>query len=326
MIDQSKMFKNIVMKIKFLATLLVFVASVNAALAQDSDDTVAEFGTVTINGKTIPPLHFQAYIDFFRYDKDEFCPPSSNALFRDQVIALWLRDLEAASTDSISDKTRQRLQGLAKKHRADSGLEGMDLAAYELRAKSIVAKAMNTTSSNKSTDADIINHYRQMIKAGHPLLTNVTLIRRRELALRAAVDLEIASKMVADGEGIDAIAEKLGRPADNKFQADDWYALNTFDYELGDDITPGTLYGPLDAGNRQVIVYVEDIKKVSRIRPSTRVNNEWRYAITRTESDLRFQRRYGAQDEQLAQLWEKYAVLEDGEPLVKPSSYMRCGK
>ena len=97
-------------------------------------------------------------------------------------------------------------------------------------------------------------------------------------------------------------------------------------YNLGDasELKTGVVYGPVKSEYDQRVVYIDDIKTVPRLRPTTRVNMDWKYAMSFAEEDLQAQMQSGVLDKKLDELWGKYPVLLDGKPLEKPLSYPIC--
>jgi len=166
----------------------------------------------------------------------------------------------------------------------------------------------------------------QKIENQHPGLVKVALIRAYELKLYDDNEVEIASELANTNNSILDIAEELNMARWIKYQADEWYALNSRDYRLGnvDGIELGKVYGPFKLEYETYFVQVEEVKLVSRLRPSTRVNTDWKYAINYAESDLNFQQRYGGVDPYLDTLWDSHTVLLDGEPLKKSTHYPNC--
>jgi len=110
-------------------------------------------------------------------------------------------------------------------------------------------------------------------------------------------EIDMAVEIINDGGDFDSIDEAIGGLLTNPYQSDEWYALNSLDYRIGDEseIKPKTLYGPLKTNYESVFVYIDELKVSSRLRP---------------------------RDE----LWEKYPVRQNGELLEKPSNYSPCSQ
>ncbi len=181
---------------------------------------------------------------------------------------------------------------------------------------------MKKANEQSITAERIVDHYQQMIKRRHPTLVDTVLIKRGELRLWNQSEMQSAQAMVADGKTITDIAAALDRRYDQMHTSDSWYALDSLEYNLGavEDIK---LDGLISVEGRYdlFLVFVDDVKRVSRIRPSVRVNQDSKYAISVAEKDLELWEEYGLQHEALDKFWFKYSVMLDGMSLEKPIAY-----
>jgi len=297
-------------------------------LCANAKDSVGDIGSVTIDGTLIPELQYQAYVDRNIWQDELICPPLSDAFIRDQVIGVWLRHLEAQATGMLTDQIKSAQEELAAERASNTGLDELGKASYDLQEKNILSYALKRANQVETTPSRLVDHYQYLIKTGNTGLVNVPLIRRRELSLWSPDQVETAKQMLAEGSTIQLIADKLDRSSDNLYQADDWFALDSLDYSLGDSssIEPGKIYGPLEGGYDPVLVFVEELKVVSRIRPGSSINMDWKYAISYAEKNLRFAEQYGLSDAKLDELWAKYPVMLDGKPLAKAAAYATCPK
>lgn len=312
-----------------MVILVGFVISLVIAENVVANDVITSTAAVTIEGKPVPALHFEVFAEHYLESADEFlCPPVSDALLRDQVINFWLYDLAMRSSADLSDQTRAEVKRVEDKLATLKESYSKQHAALELRVMFTHSRAFrNLNPAPRISSRLIVDHYQRMVEQNHPKITNVDLVKRRELYLHNQSAIDTVTEMLQAGKDIQQIADAIDRPDQSRFLADEWYALDTLDYELdATAVAPGSIVGPIKREFDSVVVYIADKKTVSRIRPSTRINANWKYAISVAESDLYLQSRLGTNDEWLEKLWARYSVQLDGEPLEKATSYPSCPK
>lgn len=310
---------------KLLAT---FCLTISIATTLRANEKIGQIGEVSVAGEQIPALHFDAYADMYIYDSKRICPPVSDSFIRDQVIAIWLRDQGLRESKPLFDKISTQLDSLQNEVDSLSNPDELTLAKFELRAKNIASSEMRGDWGESITPAMTVEHYKRMVSMEHPGIVNTTLVKRRVIDLWDESDIELASKLKGEGADIQEIANALGRADENLYQADEWFAVESLKYNLGDGSKPepGTIYGPMKGEYHSIVVFVADVKITPQLRPTTRVNMDWKYAMSLAGENLREQVQHGIIDKQLDELWEKFAVMVDGKKLAKPTSYRTCSK
>lgn len=303
--------------------ILLISNSLNLVFAQSK---IGSIGVVEIEGLEFPQEYFESYANQYFFNERLVCPPVSDALIRDQLINSVLRSLEVENTNSASEETKAALKKLTDNFESDSNPAPEVRVEFEIKSIVTTASELKPRLSRKIATSLIVDHYQELVAQRFPLLVDVVLIKRRELELWNNREVDTATKMVLAGNNITEIATAIDRPEHNLYQADEWYALNSLGYKLGEpsDLQPGALIGPIDGKYDPVVVYLEDKKTVSRLRPNVRVNSKWEYALSVAEEDLWNQMKIGMKDKKLKELWSKYTVLLDGKPLQRPGRYPDC--
>jgi hypothetical protein len=303
--------------------ILLTLNILNPAYAEEKIGTI---GVVEIEGQEFRQEYFEYFVSEKYFDEKHICPPVSDALVRDQLINSVLRSLELKKTDSASEETRAALKALTEQFEGNSNPSPEVRVAYEVNSVMRAARDLEPKIPWEFETSLVVDHYRDLVAQGSPLLVDVVLIKRRELDLWNHREVETATEMVEAGNSIGEIATAIDRSDDREYQADEWHALHSLGYKLGEpsDLQPDTMIGPIEGRYDPVVVYLEDIKTVSRLRPSARVNSDWTYALSVAKDDLRKQMQYGIKDSKLTELWNKYTVLLDGKRLQRPDRYPDC--
>ena len=327
--------------VNFLALFFMVCFLFNAEATNADNRSIGDVGTVTIDGEVIPEAYYRIYVSNLIYAPELTCTPHSDAFFRDQVVNALLREKEyRASSLQLPQKALDRIVSQEKKLTDTDKTDTEQYLLNELSLKKTISVAIVSVQYGENTPEKIIDHYSHMIKAKHPAVTNVVVLRRYVLEVGSSEEVELVQDFIDSGRPFSTLINAQPElefdfagtniwsnlNSHKKYQADLWYTLANLTHYRGDghELKAGDVLGPFKTDFDTQFVYIEEQKVLSRLRPNQMMNGDYKHTRTLAKKELENERRYGLNDSQLATLWQKYSVELNGEALERTSSYPVC--
>ena len=283
------------------------------------DPLQADIGKITIDGQTIPPILFKGY-SVHAMTKESRCPPTSDSYIRDRVIRRALVVLAAREQglkvpereQANIDKFKQKLEYLGPDG------DGNAIASAEHLRHFYEYSAYISHFPARATHEDILSEYKRLIKAKDPRFTDVVLVRHTPLEFVSEDDARQAVKLLESGTSIDKVTTTFDEEFFQLHIHPEWYPIYDVDGYTGDgrDLKTGSA---VSIGGARII-YFNEVKFRTRIRPFTRLKHFDNWVYDRVKSDVLTIR----QRERDLALWQAADVREDGEPIAMLEHYPSC--
>lgn len=288
----------------------------------------ADIGQLTINGVEIPANFYNGM-----YKGKNWCPPTSDARYRDTLINKALivfagREGNFKLTTSEQQRIAEKTNEL-KRAEVSGNADTIDEAAWSLFhvEGNVYGSYLYPSVSEMFNRQDVLNEYKRLIEIKDPRLTDVVTAKHVQMTFPDRERAQIAVDLLNSGKSLSEVAsaidefEMFPHNMGTWFIVDEIRGFSSDSRQLRSGMAVFASEGNMwFSAEEQFVLYFDEVLKLSRLRPFTEYNNRDNYAYDIAQYNLWS----GVHDARRIERWANADIREDGEPVEMLEEYPEC--